>query len=49
MSDYSSYGGGGRPSAQQKEQVMDQVRNQIAVAVAQELMQVILNLNCRQF
>lgn len=41
MGDYSSFGGG-HASMQQKEQVMDQVRSQIAVAIAQELMQVII-------
>lgn len=39
MVEYSNFGGG-HASMQQKEQVMDQVRSQIAVAIAQELMQV---------
>lgn len=39
----SSYGssGSGATNAAQKQQVMDQVRNQVAVAQAQELLQVI--------
>lgn len=39
MGDYSNFGSG-HATTQQKEQVMDQVRSQIAVAIAQELMQV---------
>ena len=42
MSGFGSYGSSGSGGAAEKGKIMEQVRNQIAVASAQELIQVIM-------
>lgn len=40
MSDYNDFSGGAGGAAPSKQEIMDQVRSQLAVANAQELLQV---------